>query len=83
MKIGYEERIAHLLHGGADAMLVPSGSGGLSETVIDANDAALHARAATGIQFSPIDADGLRQPSGALSRCFATIMPLTNCGGRQ
>jgi len=89
VKIGYEERIAHLLHGGADAMLVPSRfepcgltqlyalrygcvpivsrTGGLSETVIDANDAALHARAATGIQFSPIDSDGLRQ---ALRRAF-------------
>ena len=89
VKIGYEERIAHLLHGGADAMLVPSRfepcgltqlyalrygcvpivsrTGGLSETIIDANDAALHARAATGIQFSPIDSDGLRQ---ALRRAF-------------
>ncbi|MDO9415215.1 glycogen synthase GlgA [Pararhizobium sp.] len=35
-------------------------TGGLADTVIDANEAALSARVATGFQFSPITADGLR-----------------------
>ena len=82
VKIGYDESLAHLIHAGADAMLVPSRfepcgltqlyalrygcipivarTGGLSETIIDANDAAVHAQAATGIQFLPIDHQGLR-----------------------
>ncbi len=42
-------------------------TGGLSETIIDANVAALQAQAATGIQFSPVDTDGLRL---ALRRAF-------------
>ena len=42
-------------------------TGGLADTVIDANEAALSARVATGFQFTPIDADGLRQ---ALRRVF-------------
>ncbi len=89
VKIGYDERLAHKIHAGADAMLVPSRfepcgltqlyalrygcvpvvarTGGLSETIIDANDAALHAHVATGIQFSPIDAHELRH---ALRRTF-------------
>lgn len=36
-------------------------TGGLADTVIDANEAALSARVATGFQFTPINADGLRQ----------------------
>ncbi|WEX73832.1 glycogen synthase GlgA [Sinorhizobium numidicum] len=89
VKIGYDEPLAHRIHAGADAMLVPSRfepcgltqlyalrygcvpivarTGGLSETIIDANEAALHAHAATGIQFSPGDASGLRH---ALRRAF-------------
>lgn len=39
---------------------VVSRTGGLSETIIDANDAALSARVATGFQFHPVTADGLR-----------------------
>lgn len=42
-------------------------TGGLSETIIDANVAALQAQVATGIQFSPVDTDGLRL---ALRRAF-------------
>lgn len=36
-------------------------TGGLNDTIIDANHAALQAKAATGIQFSPITAEGLLQ----------------------
>lgn len=39
---------------------VVSRTGGLSETIIDANDAAISARAATGFQFHPVRAEGLR-----------------------
>ncbi|ACP26641.1 glycogen synthase [Sinorhizobium fredii NGR234] len=35
-------------------------TGGLTDTVIDANEAALSARVATGFQFHPVTADGLR-----------------------
>jgi starch synthase len=35
-------------------------TGGLTDTVIDANEAALSARVATGFQFHPVNADGLR-----------------------
>ncbi|GLK81506.1 glycogen synthase GlgA [Methylopila turkensis] len=73
--IGYDERKAHLVQAGADALLVPSrfepcgltqlcalryGAlpvvsrvGGLADTVIDANPAAIAAGVATGVQFSP------------------------------
>ncbi|SOC84575.1 starch synthase [Ensifer adhaerens] len=39
-------------------------TGGLADTVIDANEAALSAGVATGFQFSNISADGLRQTLG-------------------
>ncbi|MDQ0321862.1 starch synthase [Pararhizobium capsulatum DSM 1112] len=42
-------------------------TGGLADTIIDANEAALAAGVATGFQFSPVTADGLRQ---ALRRVF-------------
>lgn len=42
-------------------------TGGLNDTIIDANEAALAARVATGIQFAPVSADSLRQ---ALRRTF-------------
>lgn len=82
VRIGYDEALAHVMQGGADAILVPSRFepcgltqlcglrygcvpvvsrvGGLADTVIDANIAALNAGVATGVQFQPVDADGLR-----------------------
>jgi len=87
--LGYHERIAHLIHGGADVMIQPSrfepcgltqlyglryGNvpivsrvGGLAETVIDANDAAMGAGVATGFQFDPVTTEGLRH---AIRRAF-------------
>ena len=78
---GYDERLSHLVQGGADAIVVPSrfepcgltqlyglryGTipivarvGGLADTVIDANEAALDDGVATGFVFGPVTADGL------------------------
>jgi starch synthase len=42
--------------------------GGLADTVIDANVAALNAGVATGLQFAPVEADALR---GAIRRAVA------------
>ncbi|MEP3299409.1 MAG: glycogen synthase GlgA [Pseudoruegeria sp.] len=36
-------------------------TGGLADTIIDANDAALQAKAATGVQFAPVTAESLAQ----------------------
>lgn len=47
------------------AIPVVSRVGGLSDTIVDANDAGLSAGVATGIQFSPVDQAGL---DGALRR---------------
>jgi starch synthase len=47
------------------ALPVVSRVGGLADTVIDANVAGLAANAATGVQFSPVTAEGLR---GAIAR---------------
>jgi starch synthase len=46
---------------------VVSRVGGLADTIIDANDAALSAGVATGIQFSPVDAMALQ---GAIRRAI-------------
>lgn len=87
--IGYDERLAHRLQAGADAILIPSrfepcgltqlcamryGTvpivgrvGGLNDTIIDASPMALDGGAATGVQFSPVNAHMLY---AALSRTF-------------
>ena len=45
--------------------------GGLADTVIDANDAAVSAGAATGIQFSPVTQDALEHALGRTAALFA------------
>jgi len=90
VEIGFDEALAHLIQGGADATLVPSRfepcgltqlcalrygtlpivsvTGGLADTVIDANEAALAMGCATGFQFAPTTADKL---GDALDRAMA------------
>jgi starch synthase len=81
VRLGYDEAAAHLLQGGADAIIIPSRTepcgltqlyglrygcvpivtrtGGLADTVIDANEAALGQQVATGLQFGPLTPDSL------------------------
>jgi starch synthase len=77
----HEEALAHLVQGGADAILVPSrfepcgltqlyglryGAvpivsrvGGLADTIVDANEAALLDGVATGLHFAPVTVEAL------------------------
>jgi len=90
VKLGYDEKLSHLLQGGADAIVVPSRTepcgltqlyglrygcvpivtrtGGLADTIIDANEAALGAGVATGLHMGPLTPDTLL---GTLGRAQA------------
>ncbi len=48
------------------AVPVVSRVGGLADSIIDANEMAIHANCATGLQFSPVTSEAL---AGALRRC--------------
>jgi starch synthase len=89
----YDEKLSHLMQGGADTIVIPSRfepcgltqlyglrygcvpvvarTGGLADTIIDANDAALAAGAATGFQFSPVDGPSLDNALQRATRVFA------------
>jgi starch synthase len=45
-------------------------TGGLSDTIIDANDAALAAGVATGFQFTPVTVESLTATLGRALRCY-------------
>ena len=45
-------------------------TGGLSDTIIDANDAALAAGVATGFQFTPVTAEALAATLSRALKCF-------------
>lgn len=52
-------------------MPVVARTGGLADTVIDANEAAVSARVATGFQFAPVTPDALREAIRRAIRAFA------------
>jgi len=53
-------------------------TGGLADTIIDANDAALAAGVATGFQFAPADGPSLDYALGRAARVFANRKAWTN-----
>jgi starch synthase len=53
------------------AVPVVARTGGLNDTVIDANDAALQAGAATGFQFTPVDQPTLEHALARAAECYA------------
>lgn len=53
------------------AVPVVARTGGLNDTVIDANDAALQAGVATGFQFSPVDQPTLEHALARAADCYA------------
>jgi starch synthase len=93
VRIGFDETLAHLMQGGADAILIPSRfepcgltqmyglrygcipvvarTGGLADTVIDANEAALTAGVATGFVCEPDSAASLAWAIARATAAFA------------
>ena len=53
------------------AVPVVARTGGLNDTVIDANDAALQAGVATGFQFAPVDQPTLEHALARAAECYA------------
>ena len=51
-------------------MPVVARTGGLADTIIDANDAALAAGSSTGIQFTPVDSPSLEIALSRASRLY-------------
>jgi len=94
--IGFDEKLSHLLQGGADAILIPSRfepcgmiqlyglaygcvpvaarTGGLADTIIDANEAALINGVATGVLFEEVSGESL---ADALRRTVALFAQKT------
>ena len=92
VRIDYDERLSHLLQGGADAILIPSRfepcgltqlyglaygcvpvvarTGGLADTVIDANEAALAAGVATGFQLGEVSRAALTHAIARATKAF-------------
>lgn len=90
VRTSYDEKLAHRMQGGGDAILIPSRfepcgltqlyglaygcvpvvarTGGLADTVIDANVAGLQAGVATGIQFDGVT---FQSVTAAISRAVA------------
>ena len=91
-RIGFDEKLSHLMQAGADAIVIPSRfepcgltqmyglrygcvpivarTGGLADTVIDANEAAIAAGVATGFVCEPGSAPSL---SAAIARATAVF----------
>ena len=53
-------------------------TGGLADTIIDANDAALAAGVATGFQFSPVDGPSLENALGRAAHAYANRKTWSN-----